>query len=160
MSPTFRARARRRYERWAPLIVVLIGLTAAAGIWIGASALVAGAQQQARNDVANRARDAKLAAVAEENRKLLECFDKYADAQSSGSQIVREASAVQGDTLRAAVGELGHVFRMVLQGKLQGIEDLRPFVTAADAFEAASERLDQARAENPVPEPPSVFCAD
>lgn len=154
------ARLGRWYERIAPHLIIPIGLIAATAMVVSASATVTNGQQTRRADADTAARDAAQTAVLAAQQELLDCFNEYAAAQSTGNTIVRRATVDQGDALRAVVAEIRRVFRAAVKGELTGVEQLRPIVKLSAAFEAASRRLDRARAENPVPDPPVTFCGD
>ena len=148
---------RLLYDRTAPALVIfclLASLFSSAGGWY------------------NEALDEQDRARAEDNTKLLACFDKYAELQSASSVAVREASvrkdaatSIRDDALAAE----GRAFKVVVQHIIAGdltpaqeqrlAETLEQRAKAARMLDRAQDALDKARRENPVPEPPSTFCS-
>lgn len=142
---------RRLYDRVAPVLVIfclMASLFASVGIYYQ-----------------DRQRDADRA-------ELLKCFDQYAELQSSGSAAVREASVAKDEAMTArddALNAEGMAFQVVVDEILAG--DLTPAAVkrladtlaerarAARRLDVAQDALDEARRENPIPEPPSEFCA-
>ena len=149
---------RLLYDRTAPALVIfclLASLFSLAGGWYDDR--VNGEQDRAR---------------AEDNTKLLACFDKYAELQSASSVAVRDASvrkdaatSIRDDALAAE----GRAFKVVVQHIIAGdltpaqeqrlAETLEQRAKAARMLDRAQDALDKARRENPVPEPPSTFCS-
>lgn len=149
------ARARGWYDRWAPVFVVAVALLALIGIWIGTAATFANGRQDAE-------RAAEAAARDSQTRDLLACFDDYAAAQSASSGAVREASVVKD----RATSRRDTAFSDVLNALLTEEQDQQQVRTlferlsrANAALVDAQAALDTARAENPVPDPPSEFCS-
>jgi hypothetical protein len=104
---------------------------------------------------------------------LLECFDQYANEQSTGSVIIREkmvavdaATAVRDDALNAEGIAFQRLVNHLLTKKVsptdvQMLADtLHDRSHAAKELDKAQAALDKAREENPVPDPPSEFCAN
>lgn len=167
------------YNRWGPVIMgicLVIGATAAV---LGVIGIYTNGQQDAAAAAANKVRDQQNAAVLASQQELLACFDRYASAQSTGSKEVREASQAKDDAaaeLNAALSDEGDAFLQLttllgrslagdqiepdrwtavvhrLESTLQARQEANAAVIAAQAA------LDTARAENPVPDPPSEFC--
>lgn len=149
---------RLLYDRTAPVLVIfclLASLFSSVGVWY--------------NDRVNGEQDR---ARAEDNTKLLACFDKYAELQSAWSVAVREASvrkdaatSIRDDALAAE----GRAFKVAVQHIIAGdltpaqvqrlAETLEQRAKAARMLDRAQDALDKARRENPVPEPPSTFCS-
>lgn len=106
-----------------------------------------------------------------ERDKLLGCFDQFAAASSASSKAVRVASAAKdvATTNRDnALNAEGRAFQRVTDGLLDksvtpaDIKALNDALAdrndAAAALDDAQDALDKAREDNPIPDPPSVFC--
>lgn len=95
-----------------------------------------------------------------ERDRLLACFDEYAAASSTASVEVREASVVKD----AATAARDLALRD-LTGALRSKDEARARAAFARLDRASGDlvdaqaALDEARAENPVPPPPSQFCS-
>lgn len=144
--------------RWYWIYLAGIGMVAVVGLLIGVIGLYATA-------ASNKARD-------EQNTELLACFDRYAELQSASSVAVREASVAkdQATTLRDdALNVEGRAFQAVVNELLAGnltpasvkrlAHTLEVRAEASEGLDVAQDNLDKARAENPVPKPPSQFCS-
>lgn len=155
--------ARAAYEKWAPYLFLLLTLTAVVGVWIGTVAALENGRQNAANAAENKARD-------EQTSALLDCFDDYAAAQSYSSAAVRAAAedrdAAQGERDRA----LQQLVTLIVRNATNPPTDLeaarKEFIGRAVELRDSSRELDkavaelmQAREENPIPKPPSQFCA-
>ena len=152
------------YNRYAHGITTATALLALAAIAIGAGASVTNAQQSAEFRAESSLRDA-------ERDRLLECFNDYAAVQSSGSSAVRVAQVEKDEATTVRDNELnreGRAFLRLVRGILDQTaeetdldalaESLRHRNKAARRLDRAQDALDRARAENPVPPPPSMFC--
>lgn len=147
-------RVRQFYDLVAPFLVILIGIAAAAGIWVGAAATITNGRQD------------------EANAKLLGCLNSYAALSSTGNRLIRDATVARDVATvnrDEALDVEGAAFlRFVLDlraGKVTSaaqlddlIDSLRGRAAAASALEEAQAHLDQVRRNNPVPDPPAVFC--
>lgn len=164
VMPDMSVRVRSFYERWSPVAVMVIGILAAVGIWIGAAASITNARQDADRADENKARDL-------ETSRLLKCFDQYAQAASASSSAVREASVIvdeatgiRDDALAAEGDAFKRVVRRILahtvtDADVKHLADtLQQRARTSRALDRAQGKLDQARRENPVPPPPSKFC--
>jgi hypothetical protein len=153
------------YNRYAHGITTAVAVLALAAIAIGAGASVTNAEQSAQFRAETSARNA-------ERDELLECFDRYAGASSASTKAVRIASerkdaatAIRDDALNAE----GRAFKRLTRALLDGEPSRRLFERldrtldarhrAGRALDRAQANLDATRDENPVPSPPSVFCA-
>lgn len=171
MARRLRARAWDWYVRVSPHLIIPIGLVAAIAMVVAASAAVTNGQQDRRDARDSAARDAQVMAVQAAQQKLLECFDRYAAVSSTSSKEVRDASVQKDDAMSGfftTLGVEGRAFKRVTH------RILTSDVTAADVrhldhalalrahaqllLEQAQDALDQARADNPIPDPPSEFC--
>lgn len=165
----FRARARETYEVFAPWVLLVSIVAAAAGVWFGVVSI--------RND--NR-QDAAQA-------DLVKCLDDYVAGLSSALPAVREASIARDVATEArdtalkdqssAVKVQSRAFKQLivdsLAGRIDGPEDLDEIKRATARVTATSEVLDTkaeelqvaqaalvtAREENPYPPAPSEFCS-
>lgn len=107
-----------------------------------------------------------------ERDDLLACFDDFAGASSTSSQVIREAS-VRKDVATAerddALNAEGKAFQKLVERiltdnvKPKHVEELADTLAdrhrAARKLDRAQAALDEARRENPVPAPPSEFCS-
>lgn len=135
------------YDRWAPIVVTLTALLAVVGIWIGTAATITNAQQDRRSDAATKA--------------VQKCFDRYAQAQSASSKAVREASVVKDEATARRDLALTALTDALITGKptpsvRRALAELNK---SGVALVDAQSALDEARAENPVPDAPSEFCS-
>lgn len=149
-----KANARKHYDRFAPYLVLLIGIFAAIGIWIGVLAGVANARQD------------------EANSDLLDCLNRYAGVNADVSAKIRDAAVakdVQLSKFHVALNDEGIAFESLVNdlyaGTLENQSDLVPLKQslhrrsdAAAALLKAQENLDQVRVDNPIPDPPRIFC--
>ena len=102
---------------------------------------------------------------------LLACINDYADASSTSSKAVRVASAkkdVATADFNLALNAEGAAFKRLIGAILA--ENVKPADVqrlydtlderdrAGRALVAAQDELNEARRENPVPDPPSEFC--
>lgn len=155
--------ARAAYEKWAPWAFLLVALLALVGIWIGTASTITNGRQDAERAAENRARD-------EQTSALLDCFDEYAAAQSFSSTAVRAAAedrdAAQGERDQA----LQQLVTLIVRNATKPPTDLdaarQEFIGRAVELRDSSRELDkavaelmQAREDNPIPKPPSQFCA-
>lgn len=149
------ARARGWYDRWAPVFVVAVALMALIGIWIGTAATFANGRQDAERAAEAASRDGQT-------RDLLACFDQYAAAQSASTGAVREASVVKDQATSRRDAAFSDVLNALLTEQ-QDQERVRALFERLQRTNAtlvdAQDRLDRARIENPVPDPPSEFCS-
>lgn len=103
---------------------------------------------------------------------LLECFDQFADASSQTSVAVREASVAKDRALGefyVSLNAEGEAFRVLTSKLLRKTADADDVKALNDALEDRAKKgrelerkqdaLDKARRDNPVPPPPSEFCA-
>lgn len=141
------------YNRWAPVIMgvcLIIGATAAV---VGALGLV------------------RTSATQVEQARLLACFDRYAAVDSTSSKVIRAASVAKDDATSAfftSLGIEGRAFKRLTHRILTSDADAadvrqldRALALRAQAqarLERAQDALDQAREDNPIPDPPSEFC--
>lgn len=150
---------RQIYDRVAPVLVViclLASLFASVGTFVLARV----------NDAQDRRNEA-------DRTELLKCFDRYAELQSASSVAVREASVVK-DARTAerddALNAEGRAFKALVEAALTEddipaelvqrlSETLHDRAVAARKLDRAQAALDAARAEHPVPPPPSAFCS-
>lgn len=154
------------YNRNALMVVGVILAMTMASLIIGVVGTFVNAGQNADRAADNKVRD-------EANAALLACFNEYAEAQSSGSTVIRAktvlkdvATAERDDALNAE----GIAFQRLVQHILaQDVtpEDVQMLAETLDArshaaanLKRAQAALDKARRDNPVPDPPSEFCAD
>ena len=106
-----------------------------------------------------------------DNTHLLACLDQYASSSSSASSAVRDATvardqatAARDNTLnaegRAFLVAVNHILDQdITPADVQNLRDaLQDRTDAAEKLDKAQATLDKARRENPVPNPPSVFC--
>lgn len=154
------------YQRFAQSVAWIALLSSAVGIWIGVGAVLTNGRQDAQRATEAKIRD-------EEQATLLGCFDRFATALAGSLPPVREASAyrdnataVRDTAMQQVARELGKVIRAAVEGTLDDpADDLKALSRALDRLTVAGERLDtaqaaleEARAENPYPAPPSSFC--
>ena len=160
LDPLF-DRIRRLHDEYARLILASIATML---VPLMALTLVATVDNWQQNQV--------LEANAKVQDRLLECFDDFAAAQSTTSKAVREASAVKDaataereDALNAEGVAFLRLSRQILNDDVtrDAFQDLVDTLEARKAasreLDRAQAALDEARRENPVPEPPSQFCA-
>ncbi len=142
---------RAIYDRIAPFLALLILLIA---MGAGVATYV--------NDQNDRERDRAITSVntqrIADQTRLLACFDKFATALAGGLPPVREASAARDVALRRALGSLRDGLSKAVTGTVTP-QDVRGIVREFQAYEAASDQLEQVRADNPYPEAPSEFCS-
>lgn len=84
---------------------------------------------------------------------LYSCAQDYAEATTAANKPIREAAArvdAADDRAWSAIDEL-----LRQQGDPADIRELKRAVNRRDTL---TEELQQAREENPVPEPPGTFC--
>lgn len=140
-------RIRTFYDRYAPLLIVVCLLVATIGVIIGTSAtFTSGA--------------------------LVNCLRRHASATAESSKAVREATVtrdVAAADFSVALNTEGEAFlafvKKLARGRVDGPEDIGRLratlagrAAAARALDAAQAELDQVRRDNPVPDPPAVFC--
>lgn len=150
MSPVDKGRVRELYEQVAPVLAIVIMLTAFSALgwsWQNSRA-------DARQDRAALAENARRDA---ERTQLLDCFDRFATDLAGGLPPVREATAQANDALARALGLLGKGLAKVGAGTFDEA-DLRGLIAAFDDYQRANDHLAQVRADNPYPSPPSTFC--
>lgn len=148
------------YARVAPWLTLAIGCIAALGVVVAAIASVQSANASA-----------EARGVSKANAVLVGCLNRYADASASTSQAVRDASAkvttatIARDTALDVEGvaflDLVEALRAekyepaILEALSESLKDR---AAAALVLAQAQADLEQARADNPVPPPPTVFC--
>lgn len=97
-----------------------------------------------------------------DQNRLLACFDDYAKASSSSTQVVREATKVRDEATQVRDRAFTDLFEYVFTDPPEDSpEGLRLFTALTDANAALVEAqitLALARRDNPVPPPPSRFC--
>lgn len=145
------AKAREFYDQVAPWLMLLIGIVAAIGIWVGASATITNARQDAQSRAETQVRD-------QQQRALLDCFDDFASQLAGGLPPVREASAVRDDALAKALGSLSSGLVKVQQGGVTP-DELAEIIDDFAKYQRAADDLTEVRAENPYPPAPSTFCS-
>lgn len=145
------ARARQFYDQVAPWLMLLIGVVAAVGIWVGASATITNARQDAQTRAESEVRD-------QQQKALLDCFDDFASQLAGGLPPVREASASRDDALASALDALREGLVKAQQGGV-GPSDLTAIIDSFANYQRAADDLTRAREENPYPEAPSAFCS-
>lgn len=146
------------YERWAPLVVTVVAVLAVVGIWMGTAATITNAAQDRRADARDTA--------------VQKCFDRWADAQSSSTAAVREASIVKDEATKVfnqALNDEGRAFKALVANlrkrtvEPHQVQRLYRTLARRDRAGRAVERaqlvLDRVRADNPVPQAPSKFCS-
>lgn len=153
------------YRRIAPLLIVcalVLAIGAVTGTYV--------------NDRADRRRDHAIteanSARIQDNADLLACFDKFATALAGGLPPVRDASAARDDA-RAAWEDASNAVSKAIEAALARAASGQPvdgsqvpvilgafhdLDTASAALHKANTNLDQVRAANPYPPPPSTFC--
>lgn len=157
--------ARYPFPHWYLVLSAVVGVIATAGLILGVIGVYVNTQQDAASEAANKAHDV-------ENRRLLKCFDEYAAESSQTSTVVREATVskdaamgVWADALKAEdaafLATVDHILANAVTP--QDVQRLRATLldrkNAAEKLDRALARLDRAREKNPVPPPPSEFCA-
>lgn len=144
-------RARQFYERFAPWLVLAIGVVAAIGIMVGALATIVNVQQNAEAKAESEQRDAQ-------QKALLDCFDAFASQLADGLPPVRAASADRDDALALALDSLREGLVKAQQGGV-GPADLDSIIESFATYQRAAAELTQVRGDNPYPPPPSAFCS-
>lgn len=151
------SRFRQLYNRTAPalaLICILLCIFAVAGTYW--------------NDRVNRRQDSDRIADtqtrANENARLLGCFDSFATTLAGGLPKVREASAARNAAQSLVFQKLGDLLTAALSPKPPTGDDAAAIVKALadslDQYRTADAHLLQVQADNPYPDPPSKFCDD
>lgn len=157
-----------RYDRSIKAVCLVIGVL---GVLIGTSATLTNNQQQADFRAEQALRNSEQASVQDAQQQLLECFDEYAAASSTSSKATRkasirkdEATAERDNALNAEGVAFQRLVRHILAETVTP-DDVKALADTLDARAAAAKKLDRAqaaldkaRAENPIPEPPSEFC--
>jgi Na+-transporting NADH:ubiquinone oxidoreductase subunit NqrC len=147
MSPTVRARARRRYDRFAPILTLVLGVIGVAGIMVGASAMVANARQDAQRDA--------------DQSRILECFDTYTESQQTGGLAVREATETKDTAHTDAWLALGELTDAILAGEREEYAvTIAELNRRIEGIQLATQNLEDVREANPLPMPPSDICAE
>lgn len=136
---------RAWYDKWAPAFVIMVGVLAVIGIAIGAGATVTNGQQDRRADASTKA--------------ILKCFDEYTEASAATSKAVREASVKKDAASAIRDVMLGRALSGLVSGAPNLNDRVADLVGANAVLVDAQRALDEARAANPVPDPPSEFCA-
>lgn len=152
MTEATAAKWRAFYDRFAPALVLFILFVSMVGIWIGVASIQNDARQDAAAAAENKARD-------HQNSSLLACFDEFADNLAGGLPPVRAASADRDSALAAAIGQLHRLIVKAVGGDEATDADIDDLLNAFEAYKKASDKLDDVRANNPYPEPPSEFCS-
>jgi hypothetical protein len=163
--------AREWYGRNAPLIVGVMFLLTLVSVIVGVAGVFENNRQDANASAANKTRDEQNARVLAAQQHLLDCFDQYAAASSTSSKRVRVASIAKDVATSAWVDAMnaeGVAFLRVTHGIRKHTVTPADFdaldaalavrAKAGRALDRAQEALDKARADNPVPPPPSTFC--
>lgn len=156
------------YDRAIKAVCLVIGVL---GVLIGTSATLTNNQQQADFRAEQARRNSENAAVLSAQQTLLDCFDAYAAASSSSSKAVRVASVAKDEAtaeFNRTLNVEGLAFKRLIGGILDESTtpaDVRNLYDTLDArakagrqLDHAQDALDKARAENPIPDPPSEFC--
>lgn len=121
------------------------------------------------NDRANERQDDQRitdnAARADDNARLLACFDDFADTLAGGLPLVREANAARNAAQSQVFISLQALLAAALTGERPIPDDvaavvIKNLVEALAAYRAADAQLTQVQADNPVPDAPSKFCND
>lgn len=141
-----KSKMRITYEKWAPAVAGIALLT---GIFGSTTSTI-------NQRTTNRETSARIAQA----NSLLACFDRFAAALAGGLPPVRAASAERDDALESVLGSLNKVVSAAIKGTEIPPDDpiITGLVTSLNAYQAASSHLDQVRAENPYPPPPTQFC--
>jgi hypothetical protein len=95
--------------------------------------------------------------------RLLVCFDEYAAADSTSSIKVREAAAAKDIAAAARDTALRDISRLILAVDPPAAERERVVLAlnaTSEALVRAQAKLNRVRENNPIPPPPSEFCAD
>lgn len=157
---TRRQRLRAIHDRYAPLLVVPIGLVGAAALLIAAIAGI---------DASSAA--AKAEANSTANAALVGCLNQYAKLNAANNAAVRDATIERDEAVvnrDAALDREGVAFldlvealraekyRPEILDRLS--ETLQSRARAAAALAIAQEDLDKVRQENPPVPAPAVFC--
>lgn len=164
-TPMIATRIQNWYDTWAPLFVIVVAIGALLGIILGAVASFVNLRQDQDRAEEQARRD-------QETSRLLACFDQFASAQSSSSKAVREAAVKvdEATTVRDdALNREGIAFKRLVQAiRTESLEPedfdllqktLADRQAASRKLDVAQDQLDRARENNPVPDPPSEFCA-
>lgn len=150
------------YQRFAQWVAWLALLSSAVGIWIGVGAVITNGRQDAQRAAEAEVRDKQQAG-------LLRCFDRFAEELAGSLPPVREASAARDEAVAQRDTALQQVISLIVRNATRPPADEQSareaFIAAATRLRdagrgltAAQENLQQARDENPYPEPPSTFC--
>lgn len=144
---------------------IVVSVIAITGLILGVIGIYVNNRQDAVVAAENKVRD-------EQNKALLECFDDFARESSVSSTAVRAASVKKDAATVARDDSLdaeGRAFLVAIDHLLsdrvtpQDVQNLRDTLQArADAaarLDRAQRELDRVRKANPVPDPPSSFCA-
>lgn len=146
----------RRFPVWYLLYMTGIGIIVVALMVIAVQGIQTNNRQDAAAAAANSARDT-------ESSRLLACFDEYAAASAATSQAVRDASVSLADATTARDVALDALFRYIATDpppdSPTGVRLFGRLLASNAALVAAQADLAQVRADNPVPDPPSTFCA-
>lgn len=165
MNLDTRPRWREFYERTAPALAIVILMVALGGV---AYSFYNDRVNERQDDqqaafTEQRAKDAQSA--ADENARLLACFDTFADTLAGGLPKVREASAERNAALSDVLASLRNLLTTALAAGDEEIPDDQGLALVTDLaaalanYERADKHLLQVQAENPYPDPPSEFCA-
>lgn len=152
MSParTEQAKWRHIYERIAPMLVVVC-LLASFAASVGTFAI-------------SQSQEADRQARADDQARLLMCFDDYAAASSASTIAVREASTVRDAATRARDAAFTALFEFIAtdpgEGSAEGLRLFNALTVANADLVQAQIALAEAREDNPVPDPPSKLCGD
>lgn len=148
--------AGRRFPVWYLVYMTVIGLVVVALMVIAVEGIQTNNRQDASAAAANKARDA-------ESARLLACFDDYAAASASTSQAVRDASVVLADATTMRDVALDAIFRYIATDPAEdtprGARLFGQLLSSNAALVDAQAELARVRADNPVPDAPSTFCA-
>lgn len=126
------SRTRTFYERWAPLLYVLIFVIAAFGVFIGStSALASG--------------------------RVVDCLERHADANAERSAKVLEASELLTTRQKRSARALQDAL-IAAEGTAAQRHLFIKFVGANGRLVAAYRNLEAVREENPAIPDPATFC--
>lgn len=97
-------------------------------------------------------------ATTAENTRLLGCFDDFADDLTGSLPPVRDASARRDVALGDVLEGIQNLLSKAVSGGENGPEAAAELLDDLEAYRTANEALEQARRDNPYPDPPSEFC--
>lgn len=170
MTTAADSRPKTPWPAWWFYYATLVSLIAVVSLVLGVVGVYTNGRQDAVDAAQAQASAEQNKIRDEQNRALLDCFDRFATDLSGGLPPVRKATANRDIAAGSRDDALQRFSRLLVEfvttppadqdeARAQFLDVVRELQSTGEALDLAQQRLQKVREANPYPPPPSSFCS-